>query len=342
MPLAGVPPGRRAAAGSAGDHRAAATTRAAWLWLLNPVLLGVLLVGAHVDLIGAALVLVAVVLAARRPGLAGVALGGAVGLKVTFALAGPALVWALWRRQRRTSEPWARGTARGVAGAAAVMVPAYALAGPHTLDQLLNARHYVSLATPWRPVVDAVTGPFAHSDVRAVVAVAAPVVVLLLVGALALALRGSVAPSFPTASTAHPGARETEDVRDSTATTQDAALATVVLATAYLLAAPYSLPWYDAVAWAPLGLVAAGVLDALLLVRLAAVAVAYVPGRVLGMSDRVRDVTLGYRTTVAPWIGWALLVAIGWLAARSWRRLREPDQPGRPDQGRQPVAPPVE
>jgi hypothetical protein len=41
------------------------------------------------------------------------------------------------------------------------------------------------------------------------------------------------------------------------------------------------------------------------------------------MSERVRDVTLGYRSTVAPWIGWALLVAVGWLAARSWRTRRD-------------------
>jgi len=43
----------------------------------------------------------------------------------------------------------------------------------------------------------------------------------------------------------------------------------------------------------------------------------------------VRDVTLGYRTNVAPWVGWALLVAIGWLAARSWRRSRHGGRSGR-------------
>ena len=78
------------------------------------------------------------------------------------------------------------------------------------------------------------------------------------------------------------------------------------------------------VAWAPLALLPSGALDTLLLVRLVSVAVAYVPGRVLGMSERVRDVTMAYRTSVAPWIGWALLVAVGWLAVRSWRRRRQP------------------
>jgi hypothetical protein len=297
------------------DDGLLAVSRAAWLWLLNPVLLGLLLVGAHVDLLGAALALVAIVLTARQPGLAGIALGGAVGIKVTFALVGPALVWALWRRHRRAGTPFWRSVLLGLAGTAAAVVPFYELAGRHALDQLQHARQYVSLATPWRPLVDWVTGPVSHADVRSVVAVVAPVVVLVVVVGLVVALRRSFAdePS-PTVADDH----------DTAATTRDAALAAVVLATAYLLAAPYSLPWYDALAWAPLGLVAAGVLDVLLLTRLVAVGLAYVPGRVLGMSERVRDVTLGYRSNVAPWIGWGLLVAVGWLAVRSWRSRRHP------------------
>jgi hypothetical protein len=282
-----------------------AADRAAWLWLLNPVLLGVLLVGAHVDLLGAALALTAIVLAARHPGPAGLALGLAVGIKVTFVLVGPALLWALWRRQRRTGRRGWVAALAGLAGTAVVLVPAYALAGPHALDQLLHARQYVSLATPWRPLVDWATGPFDHDQVRDVAVVAAPVVVLLVAVGVAMAVRRSGgSPVAPRGD-------------DDAATTRDAALATVVLATAYLLGAPYSLPWYDAVAWAPLGLAAAGVLDAVLVVRLVTVAVAYVPGRVLGMSERVREVTLGYRSDVAPWIGWALLVAVAWLAVRS-------------------------
>ena len=57
----------------------------------------------------------------------------------------------------------------------------------------------------------------------------------------------------------------------------DAARVTVVLGAAYVLGAPYSLPWYDAVAWAPLALVAVPALDVLLLVRLVTYAAAYVP-----------------------------------------------------------------
>ncbi len=301
------------------DTGRAAAGRAAWLWLLNPVLLGLLLLGAHVDLLGAALALAAVVLAARRPLLAGVALGGAIGIKVTFVLVAPALLWALWRRRRRTGRPWWPGALAGAVGTAGVLVPLYDLAGRHVLDQLRHARQYVSLATPWRPVVDLVTGPFSHHAVRTVVSWAAPVVVLALVVALAVALRRTIAQDAGTGG--RPGGTTTDD---AAATTRDAALGTVILATAYLLGVPYSLPWYDAVAWAPLGLLASGVLDVLLLVRLVTLAVAYVPGRVLGMSDRVRDLTLGYRSSVAPGFGWALLAGVGWLAVRSWRERRQP------------------
>jgi hypothetical protein len=312
---------RNEAAGDAHDMR----SRAAWLWLLNPVLLGLLLMGAHVDLVGAALALAAVVLTARRPLLAGVALAGAVGVKATFLLVAPALLWALWRRQRRTGQPWWRGALAGAAGTGLVLVPFYEVAGKHAWDQLLHARHYVSLATPWRPFVDWFTGPFSRDAVRAVVGWSAPVVVMVLAGALVMALRRSFARA---AGPGSQGESPCDAEADADITTRDAALASVVLATAYLLAAPYSLPWYDAVAWAPLALLASGVLDALLLVRLVAVAVAYVPGRVLGMSERVRDVTMAYRTSVAPWIGWALLVAVGWLAVRSWRERGRP-APGR-------------
>lgn len=275
-----------------------ASARATWLWLLNPVLLGVLLVGAHVDVLGAALALGAVALCARRPLVAGVLLGAAVGVKITFALVGPAVLIALWRRHRGAS--W-RPALLGLVGAAVVLVPAHAWAGTHLVEQLQRARRYVSLATPWRPFVEWLTGPFSNDAVRSGVVVLTPVVVLLLAGLLWLLVQRR-APWPPSTSD--------EQV------VLDAARVSVVLGAAYVLGAPYSLPWYDAVAWAPLALVAVPALDLLLLVRLTTYAAAYVPGRVLGSSPRVEELTLGYRRDVTPWIGLALLLALGWLAAR--------------------------
>lgn len=277
----------------------AGAARAAWLWALNPVLLGLLLVGAHVDVLATALALGAILLCARRPLLAGALLGAAVGVKLTSALVGPAVLFALWRDDRRG---WWRPASLGVAGAALVLVPAHVWAGPHVLDQLSRARRFVSLATPWRPLVDGLTGPLPNDTVRAGVVLLTPVAVLLvawLVGRLLF--RAGVRPSGQVAA--------------------DAALGSVVLGAAYVLAAPYSLPWYDSLAWAPLALVGATALDGLLLLRLTTYAVAYVPGRVLGLSDDVRDLTLGYRRDVTPWLGLAVLLALAWCG-RAPRRAR--------------------
>ena len=51
-----------------------------------------------------------------------------------------------------------------------------------------------------------------------------------------------------------------------------------VLTAAYGLLAPYTLPWYDLVAWGLLPLVVPSVLDGLLPARLTLIAAAYVPG----------------------------------------------------------------
>jgi hypothetical protein len=285
-----------------------AAGRAGWLWLLNPVLFGLLLLGAHVDLLAAAAGLAAVLLAGRRPVLAGALLGAAVGIKLTAVLIGPAVVWALWRRHRRGC--W-RPIGLGLLGSAAVLVPAHLWAGAHVFDQLGRARRFVSLATPWRPLVDAVTEPLGNDTTRAAVVLATPVVVIglavLIWRAAGVSLRCNDSRLGDPVAAASDAAGQV---------TRDAALGSVVLGAAYVLGAPYSLPWYDALAWFPLALVGSGALDAVLLARLTAYAVAYVPGRVIGSSQRVQDLTLGYRREVAPWIGLALLLALGLLARR--------------------------
>ncbi len=296
--------------------RVVRTPRAAWVWLLNPVLLGLLLVGAHVDVLAAALALGAIVLAGRRPLVAGVLLGAAVGVKITFAVVGPAVLFALWRQGRLRS--W-RPALLGLVGAAVVLVPAQLWVGSNLLVQLERARRYVSLATPWRPLVEWLTGPVGNDTVRSWVVTLTPVVIALVAVLLAVVVRRWT-PVHRQLRAADPSPQQV---------TSDAAAATVVLGAAYVLGAPYSLPWYDAIAWVPLALVAVPWLDGVLLVRLVTYAVAYVPGRVLGSSERVQHLTLGFRRGVAPWVGGGLLLALLLLAV--WPRrspaARRPPSP---------------
>ena len=92
--------------------------------------------------------------------------------------------------------------------------------------------------------------------------------------------------------------------------TGDAVRAAVVLSAAWVLTAPYALPWYDALVWAPLALVGPSLLDRALLARLVVLSLAYVPGRVVGLTPLVETLTLGFRRYVAPLLVLAVVVTV--------------------------------
>lgn len=281
------------------------------LWTLNPLVFGIGVLGAHVDLIAGALALAALVVAARSPLAAGLVGGLAVSTKVTCGIAGVALLLAWWAHQRGT---FARRAVLVVVGALVVAVPLHVWAGPHVFDQLDRARRSISLATPWRLLFELLTGgPLAAGTARTVVTSLSVVLAVVLVVVLTRLTRPVAARTSTVAST----------VTSTVEFTGAAARWLVVLSAAYALAAPYSLPWYDLLTWVALPLLAPGVLDVVLLVRLATMGVAYVPGRVVGMTPAVERLTLGVRRQVAPWL---VLAVWGWLSLAAWRG--SPRRPG--------------
>jgi hypothetical protein len=88
------------------------------------------------------------------------------------------------------------------------------------------------------------------------------------------------------------------------------AAVTVALSAGWVLTAPYALPWYVAIAWAPLALVPPTFLDRALLAQLAVLTVAYVPGLVGASSPQVEAVTLALRRYPAPLLLAAVVVAV--------------------------------
>ena len=297
-------------------------------WTLNPFVLGLGVLGAHVDLLAAALVVAAVLVASRSPGPAGaVAAGVLVGLagssKVTYAVALVALVFGWWLLA-------GRGLAlrRGVgvlAGMLLVALPLHVWAGPHVYDQLGRSRQAVSLATPWRLLLEAVSG-VGPVGTRTVISIGAALLAVVLAVALARLSR----PATPATGSTAP----LVEARDGVLPTDLAATVLwvlVVLHLAYSLAASYTLPWYDLLVWAGLPAVLPGVVGPVAVVRGLVGAVAYVPGRVLGMTPGVEDVTLGVRSVYAPVVVgalWVLVIALGVARGGSVR----PDGPraGRP------------
>ena len=272
--------------------------RAALLWSLNPLLLYELVVGAHLDTVAVALGIAGLAVVRRGLGgaaVAGALVGAAVAVKLPLALFGGALVWVLRRDPRRL--------VLLAVGALAVLVPTYLAAGPHVFDQLRRAATYVSLATPWRLLLDPLTTGAGDGQGRRIITLGAAVAA----GLLALLLFRAL-----------PRHRDGDERTD-----HHAAHVACVLTVAWVLAAPYALPWYDALVWAPLALLPASRLDALLLARTFVLALAYVPGRAVTLLPvDLREVTLVYRADVAPWLVLALILTVAGMAATGRLRSR--------------------
>jgi Glycosyltransferase family 87 len=284
------------------ERRATSRRRVRALWTFNPLVFGVGVLGAHVDLLATALVLAALVTVHRRPWLAGLLTGLAVSTKVTTGVLVLAVLLGWWMHERRG---FARRTTQFVVTALVVALPLHFWAGPHVFDQLDRARRSISLATPWRLLFQLLQGPLGGSTSRTLVSSLA-VVLTLAFAVVLLRLTADLVP--PTASGA-------------------AVRWTFVLTTAYVLCAPYSLPWYLLLTWATLPLLAGSVLDRVLLGHFLAMAVAYVPGRVEGMTPAVERTTLWVRRSLVPY---AVLLVWGWLtraAGRGWRHPRAPRPP---------------
>ena len=251
--------------------------RAALLWAANPLLLQLLIAGAHVD-VQAAFFAVAAVAAVFRPGLPGAGraalagvlagLGFAVKVSDVLVVLGLAIALAVWcwPDWRRLLPPLA-GLAAGFAATAGA---ALAIGGSAMITQLSRESDMVSIGSPWRVLRTiihlAVAGPAATDIVKAGAVLLAVVLAVLLIRGLPLAEDRSFAGT--------------------------AGGVTFALALAWLFAWPYVLPWYDALAWALLPLVpaatAAGrrLVDTvgwLLLARTAALGFGYLPARQTGV-----------------------------------------------------------
>ncbi len=275
------------------------------LWTLNPIVLGVGLLGAHVDVLAAALAVAALAVgagSARLAWLAGVLVALTASTKITYGAVGAGLLWAWWRLDQTAR---VRRAATSLAAFAVTAVVVHLPFGSHVYDQVDQARRSISLATPWRPVYELLRGPLGGSTTRTVVFVVAAVLMVFL-AALILRLTRHLVP---------------DDLLG------EATRVTFALATAYVLLAPYSLPWYELLTWALLPLLAPSALDLVLLGRGAVMAVAYVPGRVLGLELAWPARMLWWRKVVGPIAGVAALVVTAVSALRRPAPRRRASRP---------------
>jgi hypothetical protein len=286
----------RLSAGQAGRRRAAV------LFSANPLVLFEGVAGAHIDVLLTFLLVGAVAMLAsrRRPQwllafAAGVLGGAAAGVKASAALAGAGFAWATGR-ERHGSTPRLVALALG---AAAVLVPGYLLAGGHAFDQLRHASSFVSFADPWRIVTHPLEALLGHDTARAVIRAAAWVAFAVFVVLLNRGL---------------PGRRQAGQWAGEHGV--GAARAALVMMLAWLLTAPYVLPWYAIAPFALLALVPASGFDRLLIFWTAVLGLAYLPGRQIGLPDWLHGTVDVWKSGIAPVLLFGAAVAAGVLSVR--------------------------
>jgi hypothetical protein len=108
--------------------------------------------------------------------------------------------------------------------------------------------------------------------------------------------------------TAAPGLEKGADLRRDPLTI--ALRTSLVLSVAWLITSMYTLPWYDLIAWMPLAVLAASKLDRIMLLRITALSLAYVPGRSIDVGPALDFTATRMRDTVSPLIQIAVLVAV--------------------------------
>ncbi len=265
--------------------------RAALLWAANPLLLQLLIAGAHVD-VQAAVFAVAAVVVVFRPGLPGTAraglagvlagLGFAVKVSDVLVMLGLAIALAIrcWPDWRRLLPPLA-GLAAGFAATAGA---ALAIGGSAMMTQLSRESDMVSIGSPWRvlrTVIHLLVAGTAATDIVKAGAVALAVVLAVLL------IRG-----LPGVLVVRAGREGGAELAGDAGFAGTAAGVTFALALAWLFAWPYVLPWYDALAWGLLPLVPAATAAGrrrveaagwLLLARTAALGFGYLPARQTGV-----------------------------------------------------------
>lgn len=287
-------------------------TRVTVLFSLNPLLLLETVNAAHLDAFAVLFAIAGLYALHRRRDALGAALAGAlIGLgcaaKLSLGLAVLAGLWGLRRSPRRAGV--------FVVGAAVIGGLTYLPYGGVALQPAREAARMVSLGSAWRPLLAPLQHAMGDGPARDLISALGWLLLVLLVvllAPLARTRRGGLS---------RDGEEGTDGARANSAAVQ-AAQALALLGLAWILAAPYTLPWYDIIAWAPLVLCAPGPLDLVLTARTAVLAAAYVPGLDVPLPPGVAGWASWIRADAAPVFSIAAVLVCAALGVRQIRRRR--------------------
>jgi hypothetical protein len=267
--------------------------RAHLLWSANPLLLWVLVAAGHVDMLAAAAGFLGLIVMsgrgpAEQPGAlrglaAGLLVGAAADIKISYLLFGVGLAWAARRSLAAfLGAGW---------GAALVLLPTYAWFGPPAAKALLQRDAAASVDNYYQLFVGSYDRAFPHQ--------------LLLAGVLFAAVALLLLWRLPD------GVPDLPAIRPALA-----------VGLAWLFIWPYQLPWYDAMVFCLIALYPASRLDWLVLARLTAATFALMPGNA-GFPTEHHLLTVITSDSLFWWVPTVLLaaaVALVWLClSERWK-----------------------
>lgn len=275
--------------------------RAALLTVANPALIWAVVAGAHNEAISVMFAVAGLLFMRKNPFLAGLGIGLAGCAKVSIGIWGLAMLWA-YRREPKKALLLCLGTA-------IPMGLAYVVWQPTAFFQALRNGGYVSVGSWSNPVLrflDLFLTGFQAKLVIGIISYSGLIVIGWMLS--------RVVPW-----TAAPGLEKGADLRRDPLTI--ALRTALVLSVAWLITSMYTLSWYDLIAWTPLAVLAASKLDRIMLLRIAPLSLAYVPGRAIDVGPALDLTATRIRDTLSPIVQIAVLLAV----VLWWRR------PGRPE-----------
>ncbi len=282
-----------------GDARRQA--RAALLTVANPVLIWAVVAGAHNEALSVMFAVAGLLMMRKSPFAAGVAIGLAGCAKVSIGIWGLGMLWA-YRREPKKALLLCLGTVLPMGWA-------YVIWQPTAFFQALRNGGYVSVGSWANPVfrfLDLFTTGFHAKVVVGVISYSGLVVIAWML-------------SRTVPWTAVPGLPRGADLRQDPLTV--AVRTSLVLSVAWLVTSMYTLSWYDLIAWMPLAVLAANKLDQIMLLRIAPLSLAYVPGRAIDVGPALDWTANRVRDTGSPIVQFAVLAAI----VLWWRRPERPE-----------------
>ena len=279
---------------------AAVQTRSVLFTVLNPLLIWSVVAGAHNEALTLVFAVVALWFVRRSAFVTGVFIGLAGAVKVSLVFYGLALLWAY-------RHDWRKMLALCI-GAVIPIAVLYGVFAPEALFAAARNTGYISGGSwapwLWQTLAWIVGDPLARS-ITGWVGWAGMVVIGWMLS--------RVLPWAPAPGATVPAQEDPLTVAVRTA---------LILCTAWLVTSPYTLSWYDLIAWVPLALMVPNRLDWMLTLRGTALSVAYVTGRTVGFSDfMVNNVSWFVRDVLCTAVQWFVLAAIVhwfWTRSREW------------------------